>query len=318
MEEYNVYMAEIEIFRTFIFHRERTGECIMNDKLHTSPFDAILRVTGEGKEYWSARDLARILGYTQYNKFTNAIEKAEEACKNSGQSVENHFTHVSEMVSIGSGAKRKFDTVHLSRYACYLIVQNADPSKPIVALGQTYFAVETRRQEIADELAALPENEKRLLLRSEMAILNARLAEAAQQSGVIEPLDFAIFQDHGYMGLYGGLRENDIHARKGLTSEKQKILDYMGSDELAANAFRASLARQRLEREQVKGKDEANQTHFQVGRKVRQTIKELGGTMPEDLPTPQESIQELQREQQKRLLSGSQDSLFPKNTQGEA
>jgi len=198
------------------------------------------------------------------------------------------------MIGLGKGAKRRVDDVRLSRYACYLIVENADPSKPIVALGQTYFAVQTRRQEIADEMATLPENQKRLILRSEMAVLNARLAEAAQQAGVIELFDFAIFQDHGYMGLYGGLRENDIHARKGLTSDRQKILDYMGSDELAANAFRASLARQKLEREQVQGRDKANRTHYQVGRKVRQTIEEVGGTMPEDLPTPEKSIQELQ------------------------
>src|SRR6266446_7590015 len=309
MEEYNVYMAEIEIFRTFIFHRERTGECIMNDKLHTSPFDAILRVTGEGKEYWSARDLARILGYTQYNKFTNAIEKAEEACKNSGQSVENHFTHVSEMVSIGSGAKRKFDTVHLSRYACYLIVQNADPSKPIVALGQTYFAVQTRRQELADELAALPEDQLRLLRRAQMTIYNSQLAGAAQISGVIEPMDFAIFQDHGYMGLYGGLKAKDIHAHKGL-KKSQEILDFMGSDELAANIFRASQTKQKLEREQIQGKEKANRTHFEVGKKVRRTIEELGGTLPEDLPTPAESIQQLQRKEQKQLQDRSQPSLF--------
>src|SRR6266446_2858071 len=309
MEEYNVYMAEIEIFRTFIFHRERTGECIMNDKLHTSPFDAILRVTGERKEYWSARDLARILGYTQYNKFTNAIEKAEEACKNSGQSVENHFTHVSEMVSIGSGAKRKFDTVHLTRYACYLIVQNADPSKPIVALGQSYFAVQTRRQELADELAGISEDQLRLLRRPQMTIHNSQLAEAAQNAGVIKSIDFAIFQDHGYMGLYGGLKAKDIHAHKGL-KKSQEILDFMGSDELAANIFRASQTKQKLEREQVKGKEKANRVHQEVGKKVRQTIQELGGTLPEDLPTPTESIQQLQRKEQKRLEAASRPSLF--------
>ncbi len=170
---------------------------------HVSPFEAIRRETEGGTEYWSARDLAKVLGYTQYNKFTNAIEKAEEACRNSGQPVSDHFTHVSEMIKTGKGAKRQFNTIRLSRYACYLIVQNADPSKPIVALGQTYFAVQTRRQELADELAALPEDQKRLILRSEMAIFNSQLAEAAQQAGVIEPADFAIFQDHGY---YGNLR----------------------------------------------------------------------------------------------------------------
>lgn len=276
---------------------------------HTSPFEAIREAAEDGSEYWNARELAKILGYTQYNKFTNAITKAEEACKNSGQAVSDHFTHVSEMVTIGSGAKRKFDTVFLSRYACYLIVQNADPSKPIVALGQTYFAVQTRRQELADELAVLPEDQLRLLRRSQMNIYNTQLAQAARNAGVIEPIDFAIFTDHGYKGLYGGLGAKDIHARKGL-KKSQEILDYMGSDELAANIFRASQTKQKLEREQVQGKEKANQTHFEVGKKVRQTIEELGGALPEDLPTPTESIQLLQRKEQKLLEDRSQPSLF--------
>jgi len=156
----------------------------------------------------------------------------------------------------------------------------------------------------------LPEEQKRLIYRSEMTIFNTKLAEAAQFAGVIEPRDFAIFQDHGYMGLYGGLRENDIHARKGLTSDKQKILDYMGSEELASNIFRAAQTDAKLRREQVSTKDQANVTHYEVGHKVRETIKELGGTMPEDLPTPEKSIQQLQREEQKRLQERSQPSLF--------
>jgi len=266
-----------------------------SDVLHVSPFEAIRKEAEDGSEYWNARDLAKILGYTQYNKFTNAIVKAEEACKNSGQAVSNHFTHVSEMVSIGSGAKRKFDTVYLSRYACYLIVQNADPSKPIVALGQTYFAVQTRRQELHEELEALSEDQLRLLRRSQMSIYNNQLADVAQDAGVIEPIDFAIFQDHGYRGLYGGLKAKDIQSRKGLR-QNQEILDYMGSDELAANIFRASQTKQKLERERIQGKEKANQAHLVVGRKVRQTIQELGGTLPEDLPTPAKSIQQLQRE----------------------
>jgi DNA-damage-inducible protein D len=226
------------------------------------------------------------------------------------QAVSDHFVHTRGMIGLGKGAKRKVDDVHLSRYACYLIVENADPSKLIVALGQTYFAVQTRRQELADELAALPEDRKRIILRSEMGVLIARLADVARGAGVIEPQDFATFQDHGYMGLYGGLRGNDIHTRKGLTSDEQHILDYMGSDELAANAFRASLARQKLEREQIQSKDRANRTHCRVGRKLRQTIEEVGGTMPEDLPTPEKSIQEVQREEQKRLAVERQPSLF--------
>ncbi len=171
-----------------------------------SPFESIRRVNEEGFEYWSARGLAKILGYTEYGKFTNAIQKAEAACENSGQKITDHFAHVSEMVSIGSKAKRRVEDVHLSRYACYLLVQNADPSKDIVALGQTYFAIQTRRQEQADELAALSEDQRRIYLRGQLTDHNRQLAEAASHAGVIKPLDFAIFQDHGYMGLYGGLR----------------------------------------------------------------------------------------------------------------
>src|SRR5579883_2326432 len=230
-----------------------------------SPFDAIRKITEEGNEYWSARDLAKLLGYTQYNKFLPVIKKAEEACRNSDQRVEDHFTHTGEMVSIGSGARRKFNTVFLSRYACYLIVQNADPEKPIVSLGQTYFAVQTRRQQ---------------------------LAEAAHNAGVLRPEDFAVFTDHGYMGLYGGMRENDIHVRKNLKPH-EKILDYMGSEELGANIFRATQTDAKLRRESIRGKERANKTHYQVGQEVRQTIKRLGGTMPEDLPTPTKSIQQL-------------------------
>ncbi len=277
----------------------------------TYPFDAI-RYSGEqGTEYWSARELARILGYKQYNKFVNAIDKAEEACRNSKELVKDHFTHTSEMVGIGSGAKRRFSTVHLSRYACYLVVQNADPEKPIVALAQAYFAVQTRRQELADnaEFAALPEDQKRLVMRSQMAILNQQLVSVAQVAGVIQPQDFAVFQNHGYRGLYGGETENTIHARKRLQAQ-EKILDYMGSDELAYNSFRASLAKQKIESERIQEKALANSAHFEVGQKVRQTIADLGGTMPEDLPTPEKSIQQLQREEQKRLQQGPQLSLF--------
>jgi DNA-damage-inducible protein D len=281
-----------------------------NSMSHTSPFDAIRKEDEQGREYWSARDLSKLLGYTtNYRNFQKAIDKAKVACEGSGQAVSDHFAQLRKMVSIGSKAKRPVEDVHLSRYACYLIVQNADSEKPIVALGQTYFAVQTRRQELADQLAALPEDQKRLILRSEMAVFNQQLAEAAHNAGVIQPQDFAIFQDHGYMGLYGGLRENDIHARKVLGTQ-DKILDYMGSEELGANIFRATQTDAKLRREGTQGKVQANQTHYQVGQKVRQTIQELGGTMPEDLPTPEKSIQQLQREEQKRLEQGPQLPLF--------
>jgi DNA-damage-inducible protein D len=278
---------------------------------HTSPFDGIRHEDEHGKEFWSARELGKLLGYGEYRKFKNAIEKAEEACKNSDQAVADHFVHVGGMIEVGKGARRKVQDVHLTRYACYLLVENADPSKPIVALGQAYFAVQTRRQEINDELALanLPEDQKRLIFRSLMSTYNVRLAEAAKQAGVIEPRDFATFQDHGYMGLYDGMRENDIHARKRLQPE-EKILDYMVSEELAANMFRVTQANAKLQRDQVGTKEQANVIHYRVGQEVREAIKRLGGTMPEDLPTPEKSIQELQREEQQRLKPGQQLSLL--------
>jgi DNA-damage-inducible protein D len=276
---------------------------------NVSPFEALREEDEDGGEYWSARDLSKILGYAEWRNFTSAIEKAKEACQNSGQAISDHFVETNKMIEAGKKARRKIDDYYLSRYACYLIVQNADPSKPIVALGQSYFAVQTRRQELADELVGLPEDQLRLLRRPQMAIHNSQLAEAAQNAGVIKSIDFAIFQDHGYMGLYGGLKAKDIHTHKGL-KKSQEILDYMGSDELATNIFRASQTKQKLEREQVKGKERANRVHHEVGKKVRQTIQELGGTLPEDLPTPTESIQQLQRKEQKRLEAASRPSLF--------
>jgi DNA-damage-inducible protein D len=282
----------------------------MDEEKRLSPFEAVRREAEDGSEYWSARDLAKILGYaTNYRNFQNAIQKAEEACQNSGQAIADHFAHVRKMIKVGKGAQRSVEDVHLSRYACYLIVQNADPAKPIVALGQTYFAVQTRRQEVADELTALSEDQLRLLRRSQMSIYNSQLADAAQEAGVVAPIDFAIFQDHGYMGLYGGLKAQDIHSRKGL-KKNQEILDHMGSDELAANIFRASETKQKLEREQIRGKEKANRTHHEVGREVRETIKRLGGIMPEDRPTPKKSIQQLQREEEKRIKQRQQPLLF--------
>jgi DNA-damage-inducible protein D len=249
-------------------------------------FESIRRVNQHGQDFWSARELGKILGYSEYRHFLPVIEKARESCKNSGQTASDHFEDILEMVDIGSGAKREMPSVALSRYACYLIVQNADPSKEIVALGQTYFAVQTRKQEIIEQKAYErlgTEDEKRIFLRNEMRDHNRKLAEAAKAAGVIESIDYAIFQNHGYQGLYGGLGMKDIHARKRL-KKSQQILDHMGSTELAANLFRATQAEEKLRRENIKGKDRANAAHFEVGRKVRQTIKELGGTMPENLP----------------------------------
>jgi len=268
-----------------------------------SVFEQIKRTDQNGNEFWSARDLAKIFEYSEYRHFIPAIKRAKEACINSGQQEGDHFEDILEMIELGKGAKREVDSVKLSRYACYLIVQNADPSKEVVALGQTYFAVQTRLQEIRqmDEYNRLDsEDEKRLFLRNEMAKHNTQLAAAAKDAGVIEPIDYAIFQNHGYMGLYGGLDAKGIHQKKGLKKSEQ-ILDHMGSTELAANLFRATQTEEKLQRENIKGKQKANQTHFEVGKKVRKTIAELGGTMPENLPVA-DSIKKLEKTQQPQQL----------------
>ncbi len=275
----------------------------------TSLFSRIRQESMEGVEFWSARSLAKALGYENYRNFLKVVEKACIACETSGQSVEDHMVEVDTMIATGKGARRKVRDIHLSRYACYLIVQNADPSKEVVALGQTYFAVQTRRQEEADEIAGLSEEQKRLYLRGQLSSHNRQLAETANMAGVVQSIDFAIFQDHGYMGLYGGLRAGDIHERKGLT-RSQHILDHMGSTELAANLFRATQAEDKLRRESVRGKEQANRTHFEVGHEVRETIRRLGGTLPEELPTPEESIGQLQSRERKELKRGPQLPLL--------
>jgi len=263
---------------------------------HESPFELIKRTNDAGGEFWSSRDFAEVLGYGDYRNFEAVIEKAKLACFNSGYRLEDHFVDVTEMITIGKGGQRPVKTVLLSRYACYLIIQNADPKKEIVAHGQTYFAVQTRRQELADDNI---EGERRLLLRDDIRRHNVQLVDAAKDAGVVLPLDYAIFQNHGYMGLYGGLQQKDIHKRKGL-KKNQKILDHMGSTELAANLFRATQAEEKLRRDAVKGKDAANRTHREVGAKVRQTIRELGGTMPEELPIA-ESIKKINVLHRKKL-----------------
>ncbi len=274
---------------------------MMTDELSPgtpSPFEQIRRVNDAGNEYWSSRDFARILGYVNYRHFLAVIEKARTACFNSGQRVEDHFVGIDDMIAVGKGARRPVKTVLLSRYACYLVVQNADPSKEIVAVGQTYFAIQTRRQELSDQEI---EDQRRLTIRAELRAHNSHLADAAKGAGVIEPRDYAIFQNHGYIGLYGGLNAQDLHRHKGLKKGEQ-ILDHMGSTELAANLFRATQAEEKLRREKIIGKAKANAAHREVGAKVRQTIKELGGTMPEALP-PADSIRKLES-RQKRLGKG--------------
>lgn len=275
---------------------------LQDEKVALPNFDAIRHFDEDGKEYWLARELYPLLGYSRWQRFTPVIEKAKTTCKSLHINESDHFTNVGKMVDLGSGSTRSVEDVALSRYACYLIVQNGDPSKPVIALGQTYFAIQTRRQEISDQNAfnQLNDDEKRLYLRQELVEHNKLLSNAAHDAGVIEPRDYAIFQNHGYKGLYGGLGNREIHARKGL-KKNQKILDHMGHEELAANLFRATQTEAKLRRDHVTGKANANRTHFQVGQEVRETIRRLGGTMPEDLPTPAKSIQQLQREQRKRL-----------------
>lgn len=278
------------------------GEFKMNDisKFRQSLFEKIKKTNDYGMEYWSARELQSALDYSTWQKFLAIIRKAMLACTNSGAEVHDHFNQVVKMVGLGSGAKRDTIDIELSRYACYLIVQNGDSSKEVIALGQTYFALQTRKQEFTDDFEKLDEDSKRLRIRQDLKNHNKILVDAAKDAGVETSLDYGIFQNYGYMGLYGGLKAKDIHTKKGL-KPSQDILDNMGSTELAANLFRATQTEDKLRREQIKGKEKANKTHFEVGKKVRQTIQELNGTMPEELPTPTKSIKQIESEKNKKL-----------------
>lgn len=279
----------------FFFDDEAKSEEMLEYSEQT--FESIKHYTEDGQEFWYARDLQHALEYTEWRNFTTVIEKAKMACRNSGIDPNDDFVDINKIVEAGATHKDIGD-IMLSRYACYMIVQNGDPRKEIIALGQTYFAVKTRQQELVEGYDQLSEDQKRLAIRNEMIEHNKSLAEAAQMAGVIDPRDYAIFQNKGYQGLYGGLGAKEIHARKGL-KPSQKILDHMGSTELAANLFRATQTDEKLRRENIRGKEAANRTHFEVGEKVRQTIADLGGTMPEDLPTPKKSIKQIESEQKK-------------------
>ena len=272
------------------------------DNSHRPTFEQIKRVDDLG-EYWLARELAEVLQYPAYDKFREVARRAIEACKNSGHNPNDHFSVLRRMVKIGSGASRQIEDGRLTRYACYLIVQNADAGKEVVAMGQTYFAVQTRLQEIQQmqQYTALQtEDEKRLFLRKELINHNKDLAAAAKDAGVIDPIEYAIFQNFGYKGLYK-LDKKGIQGKKGLKSS-DNILDHMGSTELAANLFRATQTEEKLKRDKVSGSDAANKTHFEVGRKVREAIKEIGGTMPEELPAA-ENIKKLESRAKKELPS---------------
>lgn len=262
-------------------------------------FEDIKKVRTDGSEYWCARDLAVVLDYTKWENFHKVIKRAMIACKNSGRIVEYDFPEVRKIVAAGATTKPKLD-YELTRYACYLIVQNGDPRKEVIALGQTYFAIQTYRQEVADHFNELDEDSRRLVVRGDIKQWNQLLAETARNSGVITNEEFAIFQNAGYMGLYGGMTVDDIHKKKGLEIG-QKILDYMGSTELVANLFRISQTEEKLRKDNVSDAQTATAVHHSVGKEVRKAIEEIGGTMLEDLPTPEKSIAQLEKEQMELL-----------------
>ena len=262
-----------------------------------SLFESIKHINEYGEEFWYARELQRALKYTEWRNFFKVISKSMTACENSENMVSDHFVDVNKIVEAGATSK-PVDDYELSRYACYLIVQNGDSRKKVIALGQTYFAVKTRQQELIDNFDELNDDQKRLAIRREMAQHNKLLVEAAKNAGVETNLDYAIFQNYGYRGLYGGMDAKAIHHHKGL-KPSQKILDHMGYEELAANLFRATQTEAKIKRDNIQGKENANPTHYNVGKEVRDTISRLGGTMPEDLPTPTKSIKQIEREQKK-------------------
>ncbi len=272
-------------------------------------FEDIKHTDEKGVEFWYARELSLVLDYTKWENFSKVIDKAMLSCQNSGFECADHFLEVRKMVQLGSGSKRKVKDYELSRYACYLIVQNGDPRKEPIALGQTYFAIQTRRQEIADAFNKLDEDNKRLVIRGEVTTWNTMLVNAAHEAGITDQLEYAQFQNAGYMGLYGGLTAADIHKRKNL-KKSEKILDHMGSEELGANLFRITQTEAKLRREQPQGLETASGIHYKVGQTVREAIAKNDGTMPEDLPTPEKSIAEIGKEQLKKLKAKKEPPIL--------
>lgn len=264
-------------------------------------FDDIKHLDELGNEYWEAREFMLVLGYSKWGNFNKVIDKAKISCNISNNNVSEHFADAGKVLEVGNNAKMKVTDFHLSRYACYLIVQNADPRKKAVALGQTYFAVQTRRMEITqEEYSKLSEDEKRLYTRINVKNKNKYLFDTAKNAGVTS---YGKFNDYGYKGLYNGESAKQIAKRKGIDPDKEDILDYMGSTELAANLFRITQTDEVLKNKQVDNEDDACKTHHAVGQAVRQTIKKIGGTMPEKLPTPEKSIKELEKEELKKITN---------------
>ena len=259
-------------------------------------FEEIKHMDEKENEYWLARDLMPLLEYTLWQRFSNVIKKAMENCRNSNHNISDHFIGADKMVNIGSNTTRSIQDYKLSRYACYLIVLNCDPRKKVIALAKTYFAIQTRKQELSEkEYSELTEDEKRFYQRNLTRKGNYSLNIAAKNAGV---KNFDKFHNSGYKGLYNEETANDIAKRKKLRY-REDILDNMGSDELIANLFRISQTEQKLKNENIKIENEANKTHYEVGKEIRNTIKKLGGIMPEDLPTPNKSLKELEKKNKK-------------------
>lgn len=265
-------------------------------------FEDAAQETEDGNQFWTARALAVLLGYADYRNFLSAVEKAKLACAQMRLDPADHFVDVTDMVQVGSGAMRERENIHLDRYACYLIAQNGDPRKRQISFAQNYFAIQTRRQELRDEdgvdFGALTENQKRLYLRNQVVEQNKLLASAAKAVGVKTGADFGKFNNKGYQGLYGGRGRQEIQKYKGL-SPTANILDHMGSTELAANLFRITQTEEKLRSKNIAGKESACNAHFEVGLKVRQTMQELSGIMPEDLPVA-EDVKKIARQERKQ------------------
>ena len=256
-------------------------------------FEDIKHIDEVGNEYWHARELQVALEYKRWDKFCKVIENAKITCKKSKYAVSNHFSHLGKMINLGKGGKRKVEDYKLSRYACYLIVQNGDSRKKMIALGQTYFAIQTRKQELSEkEYSMLTEDEKRFYQRNLTRKGNYSLNMVARNVGV---RNFDKFHNAGYKGLYNGETANDIARRKKLRY-REDILDNMNEDELVANLFRINQTKQKLLKDKVQGENNASDIHYEVGKEIRYTIKKLGGTMPEDMPTPNKSLKELEKE----------------------
>ena len=270
----------------------------MNDikEYTTKLFEDIKHIDEFGNEYWLARELQNILEYTQWRRFENVINKAKFACENSNIKVDDHFANVGKMVDIGSNTKRITKDYRLTRYACYLIAQNGDSRKEVIALAQTYFAIQTRKQEVSEkEYNELTEDEKRIYRRNQARKGNYNLNKTAVKAHV---KDLARFHNAGYKGLYNGETADDIFKRKKLRY-REDILDNMGSEELANNIFRIAQTDAKLKRDKVDNEYTANSVHYEVGKEVRESIKRLGGTMPENLPTPNRSLKELEKDNKK-------------------